>query len=189
MWDGRESASQTATAAITSDNYPGALLTDLAHQATTATLGHAQALAAPTADQQDQIVRFELGLSTAQAEDDIAGTLSAEGAKGGPEALAGAPFHVGINDVAGWILKIPYHSILIPNIFNVFDAWGNTKDANRQAIYRGQVLFNTRTFTIWGVDGLNDNTFPTALLFPTLLFRHAVCHNVPIWAIIRFQCR
>src|SRR5262249_20841941 len=77
MWDGRESSSQTATAAITADTYPQALLSDLSHQVTTATLDHAQATAVPPADQQQRIVNFELGLSTTQAEDDAAGILNA----------------------------------------------------------------------------------------------------------------
>ena len=180
MWDGRESASQTGTSAITSDNYPGALMADLAHQAVVATLGHAQAVIAPTADQQQQIVAFEFGLTTAQADDNAAGTLSADGASGGPEALAGQPFHVGINDVAGLDPDNPIPFNFNKNIFNVFDGWRTTADANRQAIYRGQLLFNTRTFTVWGVDGLNDNTFSNGItVSDPFVSTCGLCHNVP----------
>jgi hypothetical protein len=180
MWDGRESSSQTATAPVTFDTYPSSLLADLAHQTTTATLGHAQALAAPTADQQDQIVNFELGLSTAQAEDDAAGVLSAEGAKGGPEALAREPFHVGINDVAGLDPANPVPFTFNTKIFNIFDAWQTTTDPNRQAIYRGQAIFNTKTFTVWGVAGLNDNTFSNGVtVSDPFISTCGLCHNTP----------
>ena len=66
MWDGRES--------------------NLAQQGIDATLIHAQATAAPTADQQKQIVDFETGIFTAQIFDDEAGSLHARGATGGPIA-------------------------------------------------------------------------------------------------------
>ena len=180
MWDGRESSSQTGGAPITSDTYPWSLLADLGRQTVTATLGHAQALSAPTADQQDQIVNFELGLSTAQAEDDAAGLLSADGAKGGPEALVSEPFHVGINDVAGLdpANPIPFH--FNTTIFNTFDAWGTTADPNRQAIYRGQTIFNTKTFTVWGVAGLNDTTFSNGItVSDPFISTCGLCHNTP----------
>src|SRR5260370_12232775 len=68
MWDGRESS--------------------LAQQGIDATLIHAQATGAPTADQQKQIVDFETGIFTAQIFDDEAGSLHARGATGGPVALS-----------------------------------------------------------------------------------------------------
>jgi len=180
MWDGRESSSQTATAPVTSATYPRSLLADLAHQTISATLGHAQALAAPTADQSDQIVNFELGLSTAQAEDDVAGILNAEGAKGGPEALVWEPFHVGINDAVGLDPANPVAFNFNTAIFNVFDAWRTTTDPNRQAIYRGQVIFNTRTFMVWGVAGLNNNTFSNGItVSDPFISTCGLCHNTP----------
>ncbi len=180
MWDGRESSAQTATTPITSDTYPGALLADLAHQSATATLGHAQALTAPTPDQQDQIVSFEVGLYTAQVEDDAAGILSAEGAKGGPEALVWEPFHVGINDPVGLDPASPVPFSFNTKIFNVFDAWETTTDSNRQAIYRGQVIFNTKMFMVWGVDGLNDNKFSNGIkVSDPFVSSCGLCHNTP----------
>jgi cytochrome c peroxidase len=180
MWDGRESSSQTGTVPITSDTYPWSLLGDLAHQTATATLGHAQALAAPTADQQDQIVNFEIGLFTAQAEDDAAGNLSAEGAEGGPEALSRQPFHVGINDLVGLDPANPLQFSFNPKIFNLFDAWQTTTDANRQAIYRGQAIFNTKTFTVWGVTGLNANTFSNGtIVSDPFIATCGICHDTP----------
>src|SRR2546430_2681581 len=52
MWDGRESSSQTGTQKINYATNPGDLLADLAHQAIDATTGHAQAIAAPTSQQE-----------------------------------------------------------------------------------------------------------------------------------------
>src|SRR5574340_162549 len=58
-----------ATKPITFATNPGDLLSDLAHQALDATNGHAQAATPLTPQQQQQIVEFETGLSTAQAID------------------------------------------------------------------------------------------------------------------------
>ncbi len=73
---------------------------DLVHQATDATLGHAQAGSADPAVMA-AIVAFESGLATAQIYDDSAGRLDADGATGGPIALAALPFFAGINDPSG----------------------------------------------------------------------------------------
>src|SRR5579871_5142029 len=80
MWDGRESSPQTGTQKITYATNPGDLLADLAHQAVDATTGHAQAAIPPTAQQVQNIVNFEMALSTAQAFDYQAGALNANGA-------------------------------------------------------------------------------------------------------------
>ena len=40
---------------------------------------------------------------------------------------------------------------------------GDAVDAARRAIVRGQNTFNTRTFTISGVAGLNGQTFPNGV--------------------------
>lgn len=71
MWDGREP--------------------DLAHQATDATMGHAQATAADAATM-TSIATFEAALATAQTSDNAAGPLW------GPSALLEQAFHAGIND-------------------------------------------------------------------------------------------
>ncbi len=76
MWDGRES-------------FKGQTLNfNLSDQAVGATLGHAQASQAPTSQQVAEIVSFELSNFTAQIDDDRVGELNAEGAQGGPNALA-----------------------------------------------------------------------------------------------------
>ena len=180
MWDGRESSAQTGTTPITPDTYPAALRADLLHQAAAATLGHAQAAALPPPEMLDGIVDFEWGLTTAQAEDAAAGTLSAEGAAGGPEALVAAPFHVGMNDVAGLDPANPVPFRFDPKIFSLFEPWSAAADPRRQAIYRGQLVFNTKTFTVWGVDGMNANTFSNGItVSDPIISTCGLCHNTP----------
>lgn len=74
---------------------------DLTQQATDATLGHAEAAAAPSPQQLQQIVAFETALFTAQSKYHQAGDLAAQGARGGPENLSKQEFHMGMNDVLG----------------------------------------------------------------------------------------
>jgi cytochrome c peroxidase len=140
MWDGREPS--------------------LTQQAIDATLIHAQGNAAPTALQQQQIVAFESGIFTAQAFDDDAQYLSAAGATGGPEALANllSGFFIGINDPLGGNPQgLPFTS----QIFDLYQAWNGIKgrggvNAAREAVARGEALFNNTPITITGVAGIND---------------------------------
>jgi len=169
MWDGRESSGQPGTQKITFATNPTDLLADLAHQASDATNGHAQASTPLTPAQQQTIVNFEMALSTAQAIDRIAGPLNAGGAKGGPVTLGTqtlASFFVGINDPLG---GNPQGTPFTPVIFNLFDAWANQRSgggdgqgqddriSRRASIARGQVLFNSKPINIVGVAGLNDD--------------------------------
>jgi len=140
MWDGREPS--------------------LAQQSIDATLGHAQANAAPTAAQQQQIVNFESGLFTAQLYDNNAKYLNAAGATGGPSALANllAGFFIGINDPLGGNPKgYPFTS----TIFDLYQAWNSIEGPediveHRQSVARGEELFNKTPINITGVGGLND---------------------------------
>jgi cytochrome c peroxidase len=154
MWDGRESTPPSTQKII----YPntGELQADLAHQALDAITGHAQG-AAPTADQLQDIVSFETSLRTAQAFDYRAGFLNDGRATGGPVALATQPFFIGINDSfpASFAFNhtgAPFN----PDIFNLFDAWTNSRSTSRASIARGQVVFNSKPITISGVAGIND---------------------------------
>jgi hypothetical protein len=140
MWDGREPS--------------------FAQQAIDATLIHAQASAAPNAVHQQQIVGFESGIFTAQAFDYEAQYLSADGAMGGPNVLAEllSGFFIGINDpLGGNPSGLPFTS----QIFDLYQAWngingyGNV-NAARQAVARGEALFNNTPITITGVAGIND---------------------------------
>ena len=181
MFDGRESSAQTGTTPITSSNYPQALLDDLAHQSVDATLGHAQGLLPGlTTAQQQAIVAFEMGLSTAQAEDHGAGDLSAQGAYGGPTSIRQQRFYIGTNDPVGLDPTNPVPFKFSMNIFSLFDAWQNAGNPHREAIARGQTIFNTRTFTITGVGGLNGNTFSNGVTPPqTVVSGCGICHDTP----------
>jgi len=133
-----------------------------------ATMNHAQGTTPLTTEQQQAIVNFEMGLATAQVYDYGAGLLSANGASGGPLAIATQTipaFYVGINDPLGGNPRgIPFTAV----IFNLFDAWlpqpllpghsdGGSAQQRRASIARGQALFNSKPIQITGVAGLNDD--------------------------------
>jgi len=172
MWDGRES---TATTTI---------LQDLAQQANDATLGHAQATLPLTSVQQQAIVAFETGLFTAQARDKDAGTLHGAGATGGPRALTSQPFFIGVNDPVG---LNPTGAEFDPDAFTLYNAWQALHShghdpivAARQAIARGEQIFNTHPITIEGVAGLNDVTFSSGVHVPASFTGSCtVCHDTP----------
>jgi cytochrome c peroxidase len=163
MWDGRETV-------------PGATIaTDLSNQSNDATLGHAQAATPLTTAQRQAIVDFETALFTAQITDSNAGSLTAAGATGGPTALSQQPFHIGINDVLG---ADPAGTPFSTHVFSIYDAWatqtGNAQAAARASIARGQNIFNTRTFNISGVRGVND-----AIGVANLTGTCTTCHDAP----------
>jgi cytochrome c peroxidase len=171
MWDGRES---TATST---------LLQDLTKQADDATTGHAEAFASITARQAQQIVDFESGLFTAQAYDNGAGPLYADGATGGQRDLSREPFFVGINDPVG---LNPTGAPFDSRAFTLFDSWASTATRNddiaraRAAILRGQEIFNTKPFVIAGVRGLNNETFSNGFTAPASISGTCtVCHDSP----------
>jgi hypothetical protein len=124
-------------------------------------MGHAQATTPLTPQQQQQIVAFEMGLSTAQAIDFGAGSLDSRGATGGPVPLFTQPFFVGINDPLG---QNSFNTPFNPVIFTLFTpTWvhaDSEKDRTprRASILRGQTLFNSHPINISGVGGLNDTT-------------------------------
>lgn len=171
MWDGRET-------------FKGQAITDdLEHQALDATLGHAQAAQAPTAQQLQAIVDFELQLFTAQIRDKEAGRLDADGAAGGPVALSQQEFFLGINDPLG---LNPAGTPFTSTIFTLFDRWagappdGSDRSEARQAIVRGQKLFNTLPIAITGVAGLNDVPLPSdGQIHPTIQGNCGTCHDSP----------
>ncbi len=187
MWDGRESSPQTQTQKIAFATNPGDLLADLAHQAMDAVNGHAQGSTPLTPQQQQDIVNFEMGLSTAQAFDHRAGALDARDARGGPVEVGTKTvpsFFIGVNDPLG---GNPTSMPFTPVIFNLFDAWayllphghdgreGNhDADRRRASIARGQTLFNSKPINITGVAGLNDD-----LNLATIPGSCGTCHDSP----------
>jgi len=100
-----------------------------------------------------------MALSTAQAIDNVAETLSSDGATGGPVTLVQQPFFVGINDPLG---QNPFGTPFTPVIFTLFNqSWvqaakKSTTTEARAGILRGQTLFNSRPILIDGVAGIND---------------------------------
>jgi cytochrome c peroxidase len=135
MWDGREPT--------------------LESQARDATLGHAQALTAPTAAQVAQIVAYETGVFAAQVYDFSAGALNANASPG--------------TTVFGGPQRVASSSSAFGN-FALYDAWPTTSAstrghdpaalgaAARASIARGQALFNTRPITVSNVAGFNNAT-------------------------------
>jgi len=173
MWDGRESAPQTGTQKITYATNPVDLEADLAHQAVSATNTHAQAATPLTAEQQQEIVAFEMQMATAQAYDWRAGALNRGGANGGPMFLGKSTmpsFFVGINDPLG---GNPAGTPFTPIIFDVYDAWAGPGDAHA-SILRGQTLFNSKAINITNVGGLNDD-----LNLATIPGTCGTCHDTP----------
>ena len=176
MWDGRESSTQTGTTPIAFSTNPQDLLSDLKHQSVDATTGHAQATRSPSPEQQQQIVAFEMALSTAQDVDSVAGSLDANTASGGPTAVVNQPFYIGINDPLG---LNPFKTPFNPVVFTLYnDAWVNAASGNaraqRASIVRGQTLFNSKTINITGVGGLNDATG-----LPVIKGTCGTCHDSP----------
>src|SRR5437879_13888239 len=95
MVDDRESSGSTGSTKILYSNYPASLLNDLAHQSVDATTGHAQGDGSrPTPNEQQEIVNFEMALSTAQIIDNDAGRLDTHGATGGPVPLTTQPVFI-----------------------------------------------------------------------------------------------
>jgi cytochrome c peroxidase len=161
MWDGRE------TFANQSIHF------DLSDQANGATLGHAAGINPLTQEQRDAIVMFETGLLTTQSRDNTAGVLNAQSGAGGPIELSRQPFWIGINDV----LRPGFN----PRVFTLFDGWKSLPSSEpdphtgaREAVARGEEIFNTRAFTIAGVKGLNDTVG-----VPALAGTCTTCHNTP----------
>jgi cytochrome c peroxidase len=161
MWDGRETV-------------PGnSMVNNLFNQAETATRTHAEAMSQLTEEQKSEIVNFELSLFSAQIRDRKAGRLDVKGAEGGPVRLLTQDFFVGINDPFG---GNPTGAPFDNRVFTIFNAWDDVAQREaRQAIARGQKVFNERTFTITGVSGLNDE-FNRPVITTG---RCANCHNAP----------
>ena len=157
MWDGREP--------------------NLDSQAIDATMIHAQSTAPLDDAELKQIVGFESGIFTAQAK--ASGLdLSSNSAMGGPVALSMQRFFVGINDPFD---ANPMGTQFDPHIFNLFEAWATPiKEGSkavrelRQSIERGEQIFNTKTFTISGVAGLND-----VLGQASIAGTCGTCHDTP----------
>ncbi|HJW57900.1 MAG TPA: cytochrome C [Burkholderiaceae bacterium] len=187
MWDARETFKDpnSLLCILNTTNCFASLDLNLAHQSNGAVRGHEQAADDLTPDEQRSIVQFEMSLFTAQVYDDEAKNLTLSGARGGPRTLSMADFYFGINDVLSGDYKT--HASFDANAMTLYPAWlsatekdqeegyDNPKIARaRQAIARGEALFNTAPINIAGVSGINDE-----LKIPVLKGTCTTCHNTP----------
>ena len=128
MWDGRETLEKITTQA--GEQSPAALLFDLADQANSATTGHAQGAPIVGTQAQQDIVTFEMGLSTAQVilvpPVGIA-LLDFQGANGGANYLQNTvtpAFSIGVNNP----LSPPFTN----TVFTIYSAWEPTSPEYRR---------------------------------------------------------
>jgi cytochrome c peroxidase len=161
MWDTRETVASLATASTFNTN----LVADLAQQATDAISTHAQGTTNPTTAQLTAIAAFQQSIFTAQLTDTLAGSLSANGAQGGPTNLAAVTYTPGIND------SLPGGAVAFnPASMTLYNAWANSANAQQASIARGQNIFNTAPFNISDAPGLTG-TIPHASC--------SFCHDTP----------
>jgi cytochrome c peroxidase len=165
MWDGRESPAVSAlnSEATLSQN----MTIDLTQQAKDAVSTHAQGTVVPSQRQLNDILAFELGLTTAQIYDASAGVLDRDGAIGGPGHLASEVYYPSINDVLGAdAQQVPFDETSMTlfaawenggDPYRDYDRGGHRRREARSDIAAGEVLFNTAPLTISAVRGLNDS--------------------------------
>jgi cytochrome c peroxidase len=163
MWDTRETTSPLSTLAT----FPANLTADLNQQALDAITEHEQGLSTPSAPDITALVAFEQGLFTAQITDSLAGSLSSNGATGGPAALASTNYYPGINDSLG---NDPTGAKFNPASMTLYTTWHNSANTQQASIERGEQLFNTAPMNITNVNGL-PGTVPHASC--------SFCHDTP----------
>jgi cytochrome c peroxidase len=187
MWDGRETLEKITTQAGEQSTAP--LLFDLADQANSATTGHAQGAPIVGTQAQQDIVTFETGLSTAQVIL-VPGVgialLDLQGANGGAYYLQNTltpAFAIGVNNP----LSPPFTN----TVFTIYSAWEPTSpeyprlDPVQQAIGRGEAIFNSTTFVVHDVPGINsvpsDPLYNPAdpLAGQDVVAGCGLCHNNP----------
>jgi hypothetical protein len=147
MWDGREPTLQS--------------------QAIDATLGHAQALTAPTDAQVAQMVSFENGIFSAQTFMAGGGWLQLNGGLGGPLNLSTFP--------AGNGVSLTTVTDGVP--MDLYSAYSTNGNAMRASILRGQHIFDTRTFVATNVAGFNDAVGNDPTQGPASITTCGLCHN------------
>jgi len=140
----------------------------LRHQSVDATINHAQGDGTrPTPAEQQQIVNFEMALSTAQnhwqlrrpigrARREWRTRSSHHSAVLSQYQLQRQPFGSPRLKLPGGLVTPGDHGFT-PAIFNPFDAWATQPSTSpRAAVARGQAIFNSRPINITGVAGIND---------------------------------
>ena len=170
MWDGRASKSGQA------------IRDGLVAQVVDAVTGHAQGAVPPPAQVQ-AIVDFELKLFATQVADRSAGSLAIAPARSGPGTLGHEPFCIGINDPLDMRPLMPGACAgaaggFNPFVFTLFRGWMNDGPPRRQAIARGEAIFNTRQFVIDDVPGLNSR-LEDPVRRPLQNGTCSICHDTP----------
>jgi hypothetical protein len=170
MWDGRASK-------------PGQAIRDgLISQVVDAVTTHAQG-APPPSTTVHAIVDFELKLFSAQTVDRSAGNLAEGVARSGPGSLVHELFCIGINDPLDMLPAMPgacgsSSGGLNPYVFTLFRGWTDADSPRRQAIARGEAIFNTRQFVIDNVPGLNGR-MDDPVRRPIQNGTCSICHDTP----------
>jgi hypothetical protein len=168
MWDTRE----TLLALTTATTLDSCLGTDLTQQMDDAVSTHEQGTTTPTTAEITAALTFEQGLFTAQATDTAAGSLSVNGATGGPTNLAAQNYYPGINDSLG---GDPTGAKFNPASMTLYTAWAGSANAAQASIARGENIFNTAPLTITNVSGLNGQPGAPATIKASCSF----CHDAP----------
>jgi hypothetical protein len=163
MWDTRE----TLAALNSATTLDVALTTDLTSQMDDAVTNHEQGTVTPTAAQIASVLPFEQGLFTAQTTDSAAGSLSANGATGGPTNLAAQNYYPGINDAFG---GDPTGAKFNNAAMTLYTAWAGSTNAAQASIARGENLFNTAPMKLANVSGLPPVNGPGTC---------TTCHDAP----------
>jgi hypothetical protein len=177
MWDDRSTV-QPLAPGNTADQNLAALQANLNQVSPMATINHAQG-SPPTQDQLNQITAFDLASYAGQIRNVNAGQLDPAGATGGAVNLAATPFFVEINDPFG---QNPTGAAFTSSSMTSYSpralitpTAGDTLDRNRDSVARGENIFNTRTFQIVGVLGLNDVLNQTSITGTCW-----TCHDTPV---------
>jgi hypothetical protein len=68
---------------------------------------------------------------------------------------------------------------LDPFVFTLFRGWTDAGSERRQAIARGEAIFNSKAFTISGVAGLNMDSQFSPTLPQSFQGTCSTCHNTP----------
>jgi hypothetical protein len=132
-------ASEQQVVSITWTGGPHDIPSFLATLFGAATTFHGQGVVPPQ-EASEEAAAFMFSVFHAQAEDNVAGRLDADGARGGPVHLSQQEFFEGINSGEDFD----------PKVFDIYDAWlgatGDRAQRRRAAIARGQEIFNFKTF-------------------------------------------
>ncbi len=168
MWDGRESLGGTG------------IPNDLIHQAGTAVTTHEAGAAVPAAAVLQAMELAETTQFAAQSSAGLAGSLSAQGALGGPQQLESQAFTVGANDP--FAAPVAHPGIPPEPVFTLYSTWEALSGKDpvslaRASIGRGEKIFNTRPITLSGVAGLNDQPAADGLPRGAVVGTCGTCHD------------